>query len=183
MTAINRAISIDWGGAEHHCLITFGIIERIEQDFNIIEFDFEIARGFADCDKVAAIFAHILNGNGAKVTVDEVGEAMFSDNNTEEKRLSTVKAMRDILRLIFPERKKKKLKQDEKPSEPLATYPWGEFYKRLVGMENISPHDYWNMTPTEAFLLIDLKEPEEKIGSFTVDEFEDLAKKYEELNG
>lgn len=181
MSAINQSVDIEWRGITYRAVLTFGVIELIEQDFNIVNLDIEIANNIADCEKIAVMFSHILNSAGANVTAGEVGAGMFGSGNDKNKHDATVALTKRILKLIFPERKKKKLKKDG-PNEVLLTYPWEEFYKRLVAIEGISPSDFWKMTPVEAFLIIDTKEPEEKIGAFTVDEFEDLAKQYEELN-
>ncbi len=48
-------------------------------------------------------------------------------------------------------------------------------------MFDVSPSDFWNMTVSEAYMIIDAKTPEEKVGSLGMSEFEGLAELHDQI--
>jgi hypothetical protein len=43
-----------------------------------------------------------------------------------------------------------------------------------VGVWNIAPSEFWRMSPQEFWVLEEQRRPPEKVGDFTVNEFEDM---------
>ena len=59
-------------------------------------------------------------------------------------------------------------------------YPWEDFYSLLVGQFNISPSDYWQMTPGEVALILETHRPK-VINGIHEDDFDSMLHRRREL--
>jgi hypothetical protein len=102
--AIRKELKLNWQGTEYKCLITMSVIDRIEDELNLILMMEQTRKGDVRFAKVARLFAILLNEAGADVTTDEVYHGMFDGGAQLD---DVVVLLSQVFTVIFPEPAKK----------------------------------------------------------------------------
>ena len=116
MAAIGKTVTLGWQGKEYEVQVTMRLINRIEEDVNLLKLALRLGAGDVPTSQVATVFGHLLSAGGAKVTPDDVWQAMFSDEATDIITAATL-----ALQCVFPEVKAPKGAATETVGKQKAT--------------------------------------------------------------
>ena len=98
MAGFGKTVTLEWQGDEYELLVTMPVIAKIEEDVNLIKLAQSLANNDVKMSHVAIVFAHLLREAGAKVTHDDVWQAMFSEDAPDVIGAATI-----ALSCVFPE--------------------------------------------------------------------------------
>lgn len=102
--AIRKELAINWQEKEYKCLITMQVIDRIEDELNLILMMEQTRKKDVRFAKVARLFAILLNEAGADVTTDDVYQGMFGGGFDLN---DVVTLLSQVFSVIFPDPVKK----------------------------------------------------------------------------
>ena len=105
MASINKTVSLYWAEKEYPVQINMRLIDKIEEDMNLIKFVGHVQAGDIRYSRVAILFGHLLRSAGCDVTSEQVFEGMFS-GSIDQVELNNL--IVDVLNVIFPDTGKKK---------------------------------------------------------------------------
>lgn len=97
--AIGKRVEIEWNGQTYDIDINMRLINRVEDDVNLLKLAQRLSVGDVPASHVATVFYLMLKNSGAKVTIDAVWEAMFKSGESE----NIVKAASMALQCFFPD--------------------------------------------------------------------------------
>ena len=103
--SINKTIKLGWDGVEYSLKITMAVIDKIDDDVNLVKLVAEYEKGDARISKIARLLATLLNEAGATVTVEQVFHALFGSGEIDRNQIKLM--MTGIFSAIFPQPKKK----------------------------------------------------------------------------
>lgn len=116
MAAIGKTVTLGWQGKEYEVQVTMRLINRIEEDVNLLKLAMALSRGDVPTSHVATVFSHLLTAAGAEATPDDVWSAMFGDEATDVITAATL-----ALECVFPDVKVPKGVGGESVGKPKAT--------------------------------------------------------------
>lgn len=105
--SIRKEIELTWRSQKYSVIITMGVIDKIEDQLNLVLMMQQASRGDVRFSKVARLFTILLKAGGANVTVEEVYKDMFSEK-TDLDDLTGI--LSTVFGAIFPDEPKKKAK-------------------------------------------------------------------------
>ena len=98
MAAIGKTVKLTWGGKEYEVRVTMRLINRIEEDVNLMRLAVRLGSGDVPTSQVATVFSHLLREGGCDTTPDDVWQAMFGSDAVDIIEAATV-----ALSCVFPE--------------------------------------------------------------------------------
>src|SRR5690554_4725267 len=102
---IRREINIDWTDdngevTTYPVLIDMALIDRIEDDLNLMQMVVQLQKGDVKFTRVAKLIAILLNAGGCKVTQEQVFQAMFGAGNVTHEQVRYL--LDEVFTAIFP---------------------------------------------------------------------------------
>jgi hypothetical protein len=122
--AIVKSVTISWKGKPYRVDVTMALINRIEEDVNLMRLASRLQSRDPPLSQVAVVFAHLLTAGGCTVTDAEVWEAMFG--NGEETAAQVVMAATAALGCVFPNVQVKALEGVDSPKGKRQTATRGK---------------------------------------------------------
>ena len=110
--AIRKSIKLNWSGTDYKIIITMGVIDKIDDEINLVTLVSQYESGDIRLTKVARLIAILLNEGGADVEVDDVFHALFGSGDFEQSQVGDM--LTGIFSAIFPEPKKKPITRSTK---------------------------------------------------------------------
>jgi hypothetical protein len=102
--AILKTVELAWHGKPYSVDVTMALINRIEDDVNLMKLAQRIGRNDPPLSHIAVVFSHLLRAAGCKeqCTPEEVWAGMFADgeNTTAQDVISAASL---ALRCVFPD--------------------------------------------------------------------------------
>ena len=107
--AIERSIKLPWGGVDYTVIVTMELIRRLEHekegDLNLMLMVDQNLSGDVRFSKAATLIAMMLQSAGCTVTIDEVWDDIFGDD--DNRAAEVIALLWEIFAVIFPPAKKK----------------------------------------------------------------------------
>ena len=117
--AINKTLEINWDGVQYDVHVTMRLIDRIEEDLNLMLMVKQCTTGDVRFSHAALLVGILLRSAGAQnASQEQVFEAMFSGEGDIDPS-NVVNLMWDIFSVIFPQPKKKSIAQTKKQKKSL----------------------------------------------------------------
>lgn len=98
--AFGKRVKLSFDGQDYETQVTLDVIAEMEQRVNLLKLAQSLATGDVKMSHVAIVFASLLRSAGAKVTDDDVWQAMFGDGAADVVSAATI-----ALSCVFPETK------------------------------------------------------------------------------
>jgi len=108
--SINKTLKMSWEGTEYDISITMRLIDKIEEEINLMKMVERATTGDVRFSHAAKLIALLLQSAGCAVTTEEVFQGVFGDTDLPVDKI--VGLLWEIFGVIFPEPKKK---SEEKP--------------------------------------------------------------------
>lgn len=105
--AILKHVKLTWNGSVYDVAVTMALINRIEENVNLMRLATRLQSADPPLSQVAVVFAHLLNAGGCKVTDAEVWTGMFQGG--EQTPIQVIEAATAALACVFPDFKVKAL--------------------------------------------------------------------------
>jgi len=103
--AINKTITIGYGGKDYKLKMTMEVIDRLEEKLNLIQMANRLSKGDIRFSHAAKLVAAVLTEAGCEVTQEQVYSDMFGGQDIDPSIVMNVIA--NVLAAIFPEPRKK----------------------------------------------------------------------------
>jgi hypothetical protein len=103
-----KTVQLDWHGTEYECKVTMGLINRIEEDVNLMKLAARINDADPPLSQVATVFSHLLRAAGCedRATAAEVWDGMFGGDESQN-AAELITACTLALQCVFPDVKLK----------------------------------------------------------------------------
>jgi hypothetical protein len=102
---IRTEITIGWQGKDYTTVVDMRLIDRLENQMNLLEFVMQVQAGDVRFSKVATLFAELLKAAGCNVTRDDVFAGMFGNDDVDP--ASIMPLLMRVFAAIFPPSEKK----------------------------------------------------------------------------
>jgi hypothetical protein len=109
--SILKTVKLQWNGAEFSVPVTMALINRIEDEINLMRLAMRLRTGDPPMSQVAVVFAHLLAAGGCTVeaqpgkqraiTAADIWNGMFQDG--DDTALDVVAAATAALQCVFPD--------------------------------------------------------------------------------
>ncbi len=141
--SINKIINLGWDGEQYEVKITMGVIDKIDDEVNLVKLVADYENGDVRLTKVARLFAALLNEGGATeklldadgepvlgknkepvfipLEVDTVFHALFGTGQIKKEDIKL--SMAAIFSAIFPSPKKKRTTHSPKVKKTTKKKP------------------------------------------------------------
>jgi hypothetical protein len=119
--AILKTVDLTWHGQSYSVDVTMALINRIEDDVNLMKLAQRIGRNDPPLSHIAVVFSHLLKAAGCKekASAEDVWTGMFSDGEASSAQ-DVIAAASLALRCVFPDVNIKR-KSDPKPQARTPT--------------------------------------------------------------
>lgn len=105
MASVNKTLSLTWKGVEYNPVVTMRVIDRIEEELNLMQLVQRVTEGDVRFSHVAKLVSLLLQSAGCPASQEEVFEEMFGDGDVTPHE--AVEFCWKVFAVIFPEPKKK----------------------------------------------------------------------------
>ena len=103
--SINKTLTLSWEGVDFDVNITMRLIDKIEEDINLMKMVERMSSGDVRFSHAAKLVSHLLHSAGCTATQEDVFQGMFGDSDIQPNDL--LELLWKIFAIIFPEPKKK----------------------------------------------------------------------------
>lgn len=115
--SINKTITLSWDGIDTPIIITMAVIDRLEEDLNLIKIANSANSGDIKYSQIAKLISCLFKVAGRNISQEDVWMGMFAGDNSRETLAQAVAMVGAIMEVIFPMPKKPKQDSQLKTSK------------------------------------------------------------------